>query len=432
MAATKLLMRAGVEDREFMEKHAEGAGDYEAILNRYTEPELADLAGVSSADIAYLADTLVNQKPTAILLGWGLHRHVSAHHSIRAVDALGAVSGNIGKPGGGVSQGFEEYGPYDPTYWGDHLNPPRRTLLMPVIGEEILQARNPDIRMIFVTAANPVCSAPNSRKVAEAFRKAEFVVYSGHFLDDTADHANVFLPATTFLEEEDVAASYGHNYVGPVNRAIAPVGESKSDFRIFFELASRFSFADRFRRGEAEWLRDLCAPIREQGCAMAALQKGPFRLDAPMVSYADRVFPIKSGKFGFMREFDPADIAPVDPAFPYKLLTIAPHSHICSERTLPEHPPLPTVTLNPEEASRCGVTDGVSVLVVSPIGEIQAILRTDPEMRRDILAAERGGWIKAGHGFNRLTRDLSSKVGRGTPYYETAVAVRPLTAAFTH
>jgi len=324
-----------------------------------------------------------------------------------------------------VSQGFEEYGPYDQQYWGDGLNPPRRTLLLPTIGQEILAADNPPIRMIYVTAANPLCMAANTSKVAGAFRKAELVVYSGHFLDDTADAAHVFLPATTFLEEEDVMASYGHNYVGPVNPAIAPVGECRSEFRMFYELAARFPFATHYRRSESDWLELLCAPIRAQGCGLDTLRRGPFRLDAPMVPYADRTFKTASGKFQFMTDFDPAELSAGDTGYPYRLLTIAPHGYICSERTMAEHDALPTVRLDAAEASRQGLTDGMAVTVQSPVGEARATLKTEPGLRPDILVADRGGWTKAGHGLNRLTRDLASRVGQGTPYYETCVSVVP-------
>jgi anaerobic selenocysteine-containing dehydrogenase len=366
----------------------------------------------------------MEQRPTSILLGWGLHRHQYAHYSIRAIDALAAICGNMGVPGGGVSQGFEEYGPYDQQFWGDHLNPPRRTLLMPMIGEEILRACDPKIRMIFTTSSNPVCMAPNSDKVSKAFRAAEFVVYSGHFMDDTADHAHVFLPATTFLEEDDVVAAYGHNYVGPVNKAIEPVGDSLSEFHMFRELSKRFPFADRFRRGVDEWLHDICAPIREQGCGMEDLKKGPFRLDAPMVPYSDRKFPTPSGKLELMTSFAPADLKQPDADYPYTLLTVAPHKYICSERTLDEHERLPLVRLHPKEAALRNVKDGSPVFVESPVGRIKALLRTDPGMRRDCLVAERGGWIKADHGMNRLTLDLVSEVGNGTSYYDTFVTVR--------
>ncbi|RXF77090.1 molybdopterin-dependent oxidoreductase [Nitratidesulfovibrio sp. SRB-5] len=425
MAVTKLIVRAGGEDREFMARHAEGAAEYLRILDRYTVDDLCARCGVDVADAEFLADMMLRQRPTSILLGWGMHRHEAAHLSIRAVDALGAISGNIGVPGGGVSQGFEEYGPYDQQYWGDGLNPPRRTLLLPEIGREILDARDPEIRMLMVTAGNPACMAADAGAVARAFRTAEFVVYSGHFMDDTADLAHVFLPATTFLEEDDAMASYGHNYVGPVNRAIEPVGECRSEFMMFHDLAARFPFADRFRRGVDEWLRDLCAPMWEQDCTPERLRAGAFRLDAPMVPYADRTFPTPSGRFRFMADFDPAGLGAVDPDYPYRLLTIAPHGYICSERTMAEHDALTEVALATEEAARLGLPDGAVVRVESSVGAVKAILRTADGQRPDILVAERGGWNKAGHGLNLLTRALSSRVGRGTPYYETCVRVTP-------
>ncbi|AGW13119.1 molybdopterin-dependent oxidoreductase [Megalodesulfovibrio gigas] len=431
LAAARLILDAGAEDRAFLEQHAEGLDGYLRLVHRWDVAELCRLAGVPVADAEHLAETLMTQKPTSILLGWGLHRHVQAHLTIRAIDALGAVSGNIGVAGGGVSQGFEEYGPYDQHYWGDSLRPPRRTLLMPRVGEEILAATDPPIRMIYVTAANPVCTAPRSDKVAQAFRQAEFVVYSGHFLDDTAALAHVFLPATTFLEEEDVVASYGHNYVGPITPAIAPVGQCKSEFRMFYELAARFDFADQFRKPEAEWLERICAPIRQQGCSLEQLRQGAFRLDAPMVPFADRTFPTPSGRFrlvGDLAEMEAmADaLGAADPARPFRLLTIAPHRFICSERTMAEHEPLPEVQCNAAVAASLGLEDGDAVRLHSAEGQAAARLRTREDLRPDILVAERGGWTRAGHDLNRLIKDVASRVGNGTPYYEATVGLEPL------
>ncbi|GAB7079339.1 molybdopterin-dependent oxidoreductase [Megalodesulfovibrio paquesii] len=428
LALARRILDAGLEDRTFLEQHAEGLEGYLQLVRRWSVEELCARAGVSVAEADYLAETLMTQKPTSILLGWGLHRHEQAHLAIRAIDALGAVSGNIGVAGGGVSQGFEEYGPYDPFYWGDSIRPPRRTLLMPRVGEEILAATNPPVRMIYVTAANPVCTAPRSDKVAEAFRTTEFVVYSGHFLDDTAALAHVFLPATTFLEEEDVTASYGHNYVGPVTPAIAPVGQCKSEFRMFYELAKRFDFADQFCRSERDWLETICTPITGQGCSLEQLRQGAFRLNAPMVPFADGVFPTPSGRFRLIEEMDPALLppqAPVDPDYPLRLLTIAPHRHICSERTMADHEPLPEVQCSAEVAAARGLGNGQPVLVTSPFGAARARLRIVPGMRSDILVAERGGWIRAGHDLNRLIKDMVSRVGNGTPYYEATVDLRP-------
>lgn len=425
MAVTKLIFEAGAQDERFMAENAVGAAEYKAILNRYTFAELCAQAGVPEEDAQFLARTMLRQHPTSILLGWGLHRHEHAHLAIRAIDALGAISGNIGVPGGGVSQGFEEYGPFDPKWWGDDLHPGRRTLLMPTIGEELLNARDPEIRMILSTSANPVCMCPNSDRVAQAFAKTDFVVYCGHFMDDTADLAHVFLPCTTFLEEDDIVASYGHNYVGPINKAIEPVGECRSEFEIFQELSTRFPFADQYRGGVDHWLKTICTPLWDQGCDLETLRREPFRLNAPMVPYADGKFPTPSGKFQFMTEFDPSVLQSPDETYPYRLLTVAPHKFLCSERTMAEHEDLPLVQLHPDQAARKGVADGGVVEVVSSVGHIKARLKTVAGMRQDCLVAERGGWIKAGHGLNKLTWDMVSKVGNGAPYYETCVTVRP-------
>lgn len=426
MAVAKLLLLAGAEDRDFLQNHSKGAQEYLSILEQYTVADLCALAEVSEDDALYLSRMLQNERPTSILLGWGLHRHEHAHLSIRAIDALGAISGNIGVPGGGVSQGFEEYGPYDQQYWGDELHPEHRKLLMPRIGEEILEAANPRIRMIFTSASNPICMAPNSDKICKAFEQTEFVVYNGHFMDDTADYADVFLPSTTFVEEDDVMASYGHNYVGPVNKAIEPVGECLSNFDMFQELAKRFPFADEYCRPQQEWLEKICSPIWAQGCTPEQLRQGAFRLQAPIVPYTDGVFPTASGKFEFMTSFDPSVLQQSSPEYPYRLLSIAPHDYICSERTMDDHPPLPPVWLHPEEAAKHGATEGETIIVASPVGEIKATLHLDPSLRQDCLVAERGGWIKAGHGLNRLTRDMASKVGNGTPYYETTVTIKTI------
>ncbi|WP_320045128.1 molybdopterin-dependent oxidoreductase [uncultured Desulfobacter sp.] len=423
MAAAKLLIDRESQDIDFLSYHSAGYDTYKEILGRYGIDELCRLAGVSREDAEYIADTLISFKPTSILLGWGLHRHKDAHFTIRAIDALGAISGNIGVEGGGVSQGFEEYGPYDPKCWGDQLNPERRTLLMPYVGQEILDAKNPPIRMVYVTAANPVCMAPNSELVVDAFKRMEFVVYSGHFLDDTAELADVFLPATTFLEEYDVMASFGHNYVGPVNPAIEPVGNCRSEFQMFTELAKRFSFKDQYCKTADQWLDKICDPIRTWGGNLRDLRNAPFRIPEPMAPYLDKVFPTPSGKYEFMTQFDGDVLKNDDKDYPYTLLSVAPFDYICSERTLADHPPLPTVRLHPAEAEDLGLADGQTVMVKSQIGSVKALLCTDASTRRDCLITERGGWIKAGHGLNRLTAEMVSTVGNGTPYYDTRVTL---------
>jgi anaerobic selenocysteine-containing dehydrogenase len=269
--------------------------------------------------------------------------------------------------------------------------------------------------------------APNSNKVAEAFAKTPFVVVAGHFIDDTADYADIFLPSTTFLEEKDLVAGFGHNYIGPVNRAIEPLGESKSDFEMFQTLAERFSFAVEFNRSLEDWLSLLIKPVLDKGVTIEELFEGPVRIpDTPMVPYADRIFPTPSGKFMFMQEFEPPVRRLNDEEFPYHLMSVVARDWIGSESTLSEQSELLTVRLNDKESSRLGLNDGDTVRIVSNTGEMKARVKLDGAQRRDIVVCPRGGWIKAGRGVNVLTYDLVSKLGNGTPYFETRVNIKPV------
>ncbi len=424
LAVAKLIMASGKEDRRFIENHTSGFADFLTLLDRYTSDELCRRADVPLRDAELLASLLVEDRPTSILLGWGLHRHVNAHFGIRAIDAISALSGNIGVAGGGVSQGFEEYGPYAPQYWGDQLNGPRRTLLMSELARELSSALNPKIRMAMISAGNPVCMAPDSVAVAAALKQLECVIYCGHFLDDTADVADFFLPATTFLEENDVMASYGHNYVGPVNRAIEPIGECKSDFEVFADLAKHFDFADQYCLAAEAWLDRICAPIKQAGCSLEQLRQGPYRMPQPLAPYLDRAFPTESGHFEFLRSGPGEEYGTIDHCYPFTFLTIAPHDHICSERSLKEHASLPEVRMNDLQATELGLQNGQEVYVASIQGELAMSLKVDSAVRRDCLVCERGGWIKAGHGVNQLCLPLTSTIGSGTSYYSTQVNIR--------
>lgn len=424
LAVAREVLNRGWEDREFVSDHADYFEHFAALVEKWSFNTLVKAAGVDTADVRYLAERLCHGGPAAILLGWGLHRWVYAHEAIRAIDALSAITGNIGISGGGVSQGFDEWGPFDSTVAADDLTPGARQLLMPKIGEEILAAANPPIEMIFVTAGNPVTMAPDSATVKAAFERTPFVVYCGHFMDDTAATADIFLPVTTWLEESDVVAGYGHDVVGPVNRAIAPVGEARSHFDIFAGLARRVGLDD-FERGPDAWLESIIQPLKQKGISLSQLRNGPVRQGLPGVPYADRRFPTPSGRFQFVQALESVPEETSDAQWPFALLSISPGRTLCSEWLPEDHSTLPRVILHPTAAEMAGVGDGDKVFVESKKGRVLAQLKVDPSQREDVAVMPRGGWSIRGHGVNLLTESLVSKIGNGTAYYETRVRVAP-------
>ena len=421
MALSRLLHEAGAEDSEFLEKHCIGYAEYRKLVYSYTIEEYAAMCDVKIEEIKKIADVLLKQKPTAFVLGWGLHRWEYAHTTLRAIDALGAVSGSIGISGGGVSQGFEEYAPYDWSVWGDELQPERRKFFMQLIGHELLNA-DPEIELAFITAGNPVSMVPDANVTKKAFEKIPFLVVAGHFLDDTGILADIFLPVTTFLEEKDIIASYGHDFIGPLNPAILPVGECKSDFEIFMELGSRFDFADTYVKSLENWLEIIMRPSLEKGVSLEEIFRlGVNNPDAPEVPYLDRVFPTESGKFQLMTTFEHP--AKWDLQYQFQLMSVAPRKWICSEVTLDSQTELLEVKINDKMGLALGLVNGKECLVENQFGSIRCTACFVPDQREDLVVIYRGGWGQAGRNVNVLTRGLVTKVGNGTPYYETRVNV---------
>nr|WP_320027145.1 molybdopterin-dependent oxidoreductase [uncultured Acetobacterium sp.] len=422
MALSRLIHEAGAEDQAFLEQHCINYPEYKKLVYAHSVAEYAAMCDVSVAEIEKMAIVLMTQKPSAFVLGWGLHRWEYAHTTMRSIDALGAVAGSIGISGGGVSQGFEEYAPYDWRIWGDELQPPtRRKFFMQLIGHELLAA-DPAIELAFITAGNPVAMVPDANVTQKALEKIPFLVVAGHFLDDTGILADIFLPVTTFLEEKDIIAAYGHDFIGPLNPAIPPVGACKSDFDIFMELGSRFDFADCYVKSLDEWLEIIMRPSLEKGVSLAEIFRlGVNNPDAPAVPYRDKVFPTETGKFQLMTTFEHS--ARWDQDYQFQLMSVAPREWICSEVTLESQTKLLAVKINTQKALTLGLIDGEECRVENQLGSIHCIASFVPDQRDDLVVIYRGGRGQAGRNVNVLTRGLVTKVGNGTPYYETRVNV---------
>jgi anaerobic selenocysteine-containing dehydrogenase len=298
----------------------------------------------------------------------------------------------------------------------------RREIPEPLLGQSILDATSPPIKMIWINGSNPVVSCPNSNKVIRALKKLEFVVVVDHFLTDTADHAHLFLPATTFLEEEDVLVSWGHNWIGPVNPAIEPLGECKSDLHIVQELAVRMGFGNDMAGTTREWLKRFLQPMERAGISLERVMESPVRCPlAPMVAFADRKFKTPSGKFEFVK----GPLPEREKEHPYHLLTVLGKEWLNSLILEEDHPERPLAYIHPNLARVKGIRNRSRVLIRSGAGELIAEVQLSEEVREDTVVLPHGTWIKKGGAANQLTEDLISSSGFMAGYYSTTVSIEP-------
>lgn len=428
MAMARVILDEGLEDREFLARHTHGFEAFVALIRSRSLPELCAACGLDEPTVRDLAVQYATAKPASILLGWGLNKYQHSAEIFRCVDALAAICGYVGVPGGGATHGFVQQRHFDKAVEGFGLATHHRALSEPMLGRALLDACDPPVRMMFVNGGNPVNQSPNSNLVARAFDTLEFTVVVDAFLTDTTDYADVFLPTTTFLEEEDVLVSWGHNIIGGVNAAIPPVGEARSDLWIYQQLADRLGIGAGMAGTPREWLRRILAPLEARGVSVDEVMEHPVPCPiAPQVPFADHVFPTSSGKFEFIGrlEHEPRELE----GFPLVLVTNFAKTWLLSQMLEREHPARAFVRIGLETAQEFGITDKQEAVIRSPVGQLVVEVRVDPKVGRGMVVMPVGTWMKRGGGANVLTEDIVSNFGEMAAYGETRVMLEPLPGA---
>ena len=422
MAAAQLLFARGWADPAAA-SYCDHLDEFRALARSKSVPAWCAEADVPEAAAEDIASCLGPNKPAAILVGWGMGRRGNGASIVRALDALGAVSGNLGIPGGGVSFYFKRRGAFD-TDFVKRAGPPPRTILEPLLGEEVLRAKDPPVRAVWVTAGNPVAMLPDSGTVAEALRTRELVVVVDSFLTDTARLAHVVLPTTTLLEADDLLGAYGHHYLG-VARPVVPRHEGvRSDLEIVQALAARLGLGDALAGDARAWKERFVRPRLEPlGVTLDALEAGGVRNPlARKVLFAGRKFPTPSGKVNLITAGTAATLS-ADASYPLTMMALSTEDAQSSQWSRAVEGAV-EARLHPEAAG--AIPDGALAALESRIGRMTVRVRYDAAQRRDVVLLPKGGHLRDGRCANLLVRARTTDLGGGAAYYDEAVRLAPL------
>src|ERR671936_1966230 len=298
-----VLISDDLLDRDYIARYTLG---FEALRSRvlaeYPPQRVAQICGISTEEIVQLAREYGTIKPAAIRLNYGMQRHAGGGIAARTITCLPALVGAWRDAAGGIVLTTADF------YGFDHAALERPDLLggrrprvinQSKLGDALVGAQ-PPIKALIVYNNNPVAVCPDSDKVIAGFSRDDlFTVVMDHFQTDTADYADIVLPATTQLEHYDVHKSYGHLYVLGNNPAIAPVGEALPNSEIFRRLAARMGFDEPCFRDSDE---EICRTALAGKADWQALKRdGWQRLAVPQrfAPFAQGGFPTPSGKCEF-------------------------------------------------------------------------------------------------------------------------------------
>jgi anaerobic selenocysteine-containing dehydrogenase len=251
------IIEKGLYDREFVAKWVVGFDELKKHLleRKYTPEWAAGSTDIPAKKIVELAEGYAKAKPAAIFCNAGISHQMNAFQTYRVFAMLAAVTGNVGKPGGGCN--------FMHNTWPGGLNLPPMTGEIPKkahpalpvgpdnLADAILTGKPYPVRA-YVSSGNPLIGSANTNKVATALKKLEFYVYTGLVMEEAAFYADVILPVASGLEFEGVYMRRDDRAIRWQNQAVPRVGESKTDTEIWIDLAHAMAKRDG-KRAASEW-----------------------------------------------------------------------------------------------------------------------------------------------------------------------------------
>ena len=455
LAMMHVLIAEGLVDRDYVDHHTVGFNELAQRALEYPPERVADICGIDASTIVELACAYGTIKPAAIRANYGLQRTAGGGMAMRTIACLPALVGAWRDPAGGILLSSSGAYPIDRAALErpDLIRNNPRTINMSTIGDALVAKLDPPVEAIVVYNSNPVAVAPESEKVIAGFSRDDlFCVVIEHFQTDTADYADLLLPATTQLEHFDVHASYGHLYWMINNPAIAPLGEAKPNTEIFRLLAARMGLDEPCLRDSDE---DMARAALEghpgnAGITIDALKRdGWQRLNVPptYAPFANGGFPTASGKCELRSDrlrdlgFDPlptfhppkespASTPEIARRFPLSMIS-PPTRHFLNStfaniEVLKALDPEQRVDLHPDDAAARGIVDGDDVRVHNDRGAFVARATVTDRVRPGLVCAPGVWWhknTKARRNINAVTSQTLTDFGNGPTFYDCLVEV---------
>ena len=420
-------------DERFLAAHTDGAARLRDAARPWTIEKAAAEAGVDAGDLRRLADLYVAASPALVRCGWGLERNRNGGSAAAAVLALPSVAGKFGVRGGGYSMSNSTAYGLTSAQWIDTPEPATRLVNMNHLGRALLEYTDPPIDMLFVYNCNPLATAPDQNRVLQGLQRADlFTVVFEQVLTDTARYADVILPATTFLEQYDIAKSYGPITLQLVRPVIEPCADARTNAQVFSDLAERLGVGTA--EDEIDTLLRITArmegtgkELMERGSASPPYGGRPVQFVDVFPRTADRkvhLFPEEiagdapAGLYGYQAD-------PATDRFPLALISPATEKTISStlgelrERAAMLH-------IHPADAATRGIAQSDAIRVFNALGELHCPANVTADIRPGTVAFSKGVWRKNtynGSTSNALVPDSLTDLGAGACFNDARVEV---------
>ncbi|MFO7751370.1 MAG: molybdopterin-dependent oxidoreductase, partial [Desulfobacteraceae bacterium] len=431
LAMANWIIENNLHHRRFVEKHVVGFNRFRKYASAFPLSRAKEITGIPRDTIAWLARQYAQAAPGCIYIGYGVQRYCNGGSTVRCIDALGAITGNIGRKGGGVNYAAKSLAGYLSGVEQESRRhaEKRQTFVLGRLGDFLSRRNDPPVKAVFVAGSNPLTQSPDLAKTVESFKQVEFKVVFDHFLTDTARQADIVLPAASVFEQEDLFVTSMYSPVLNFSqKAVEPPRGVMPEFEFYLALARRFGSIDMGFSSSGEYLRKSAQPLLDRlGVDFEFLATGYPRIEQDAVAWQEGIFDTPSGKFELFSERAEEDgISPL-PSFlepkeaparlPLRLLTCHTLESMHSQG-FAFNVDLPIVYIHSKTAGQFGVAEERSVLVRGEKQAIKARLSIDDAVCLNTALIYQGWWHASGS-VNFLTEPLISDMGGQAAYYDS-------------
>jgi anaerobic selenocysteine-containing dehydrogenase len=413
-----VIISEDLYDKKFVEQWTLGFNELKYHIQDYTPEKVAEITWVPVEHIVEAARLFATSKSACIQWGNGIDDGVNSMQTARAIAILRAVTGNLEIPGGDLNWApvplLKKGSP--PLTMQENITPEVRQkritteqglfpmafyALPQALFNAILEGKPYPIRSVYVFGSNPLLTLSNAKRVFEALSKVDFLVVTDMFMTPTAALADVVLPIATYLEFDSIVSPPYSIPAAIVQQKVTRVGEARSDFEVFRDLARRLGFGERYWDSEEQALDQILEPA---GITFNEFRKiGKLLGSKQYRSYLNKGFNTPSGKVELYSKrleewgFDPLPVYYERPESPFSAdlvteypLVMTSGQYLCYRHSsgrqikgLRDSRPEPLTYINTQTAQKLEIEDGDWVYIETKRGAIKqkAALTDDMDPR---------------------------------------------------
>lgn len=418
LAMGKRIIELNLHDEDFINEYVNNFSKYKSYLDKLDLENLCNIAGVTLEDLDFLVKKYTERYST-ILQGYGMQKYSYGGNTIGNINTLAAITGQIGFSGGGVNYANRVFpdvlntDPYNSSKYADD-----DFFYVSKISKYI---KENNIKMAIITKSNLLNQLPQLKDLNEAIEGIDFKVCFDLFLTDTAEVCDLFIPATSVFESEDLLYSSMTNpYLTYIEKAVDPENPLMDEYYFFQELARKLSLNNYPYVDKKEYLEKVIEPLKSfnKEISLDYLKDNYFTIHED-IAWKDKKFKTESGKFEIFIDENSLNINKDNKKYDFRLLTNHGRESLFSQHYMDDETTAKAY-INKKMADKYNLSHDDLINMESSEGKIKVCLQVDDSICDNVVMMYAGWWKKHGNP-NWIIKSGMSDIGGQVTYNETFV-----------